>query len=84
MYVDGGLVHYSIRDQLRDLAPSLLGTLIMMVCVFLIGLVIGNTLIRLLTQIVIGIVIYGFYSVITKNDSFNLLIQKIKSVLGSK
>ena len=51
----------------------------MAVAVYLVGLPINNDLIKVIIQIVTGLVLFPLISFVTKNDSFNYVLSMIKS-----
>lgn len=64
------LLGYKYKEQLKDILPSLLISLIMGGCVLLIGMLQINLILVLLLQVVTGAVIYIVLSKIFKLDAF--------------
>lgn len=75
------ILNYSIKEQLSDVFPPIIMSVIMFVLVLLVGLLPINNILVLCIQIVSGIIIYLILSFFTKNSEFlfikKLLISKI-------
>ncbi len=78
------LFNYSYLSQLKDILPSILLALFMGVCINLLPLLGLSTIITLIIQVILGVAIYVAGSVITKNDSFNFLLNIVKNVFKNK
>lgn len=65
---------YRYRDQLRDIAPTLLGCLIMGVPVYCLGLLPMSTALTLTVQVVVGIGIYAGYSHVFKLEEYRFCL----------
>lgn len=73
------IINYGIGEQIRDVAPILLVSLIMGVCVYVIAAIISNNLFLLLiVQLSAGFGIYFILSKMLKIDSFNYIVTIIK------
>ncbi len=75
------LLNYSFLQQIKDILPNLIISIIMAVCVKLIGLLNMPALYLLIVQVLSGVCIYIGLSVITHNDSFHYIFNLIKSLL---
>lgn len=75
------LIDYKIRYQLYDVLPNLLISLLMGVSVFCVGLLNIHHVVKLIIQIVTGILVYGFISYISKNKSLFYLLKIAKDFL---
>lgn len=73
------LVNYSYFEQMKDILPSFLVSLIMFVCVLLIGTLPLSTYLVMALQILCGMAIYIGVSAITKLQPFMFLLQMVKS-----
>ncbi len=73
------IVGYSYIEQMKDILPSFLVSLIMFVCVLLIGALPLSTYLVMALQILCGMVIYIGVSAITKLQPFMFLLQLVKS-----
>ena len=69
-YPNKKLLNYSMKEQLLDLLPSILVTLIMFIGVLLIGKLNINNVLLLIIQIISGILIYFVFSMIIKPSAF--------------
>lgn len=77
-YPNKELMDYKYIDQLKDLAPSLVLSLIMGIMVYSINYISLSSLLALIIQVVLGIIIYVGLSIITKNDSFIFCLNTLK------
>lgn len=79
------VLDYKFSELLRDLIPSLLMSIVMAICTYMIGMLPMNHILVLLLQIIIGALIYIFLSYITKNANFQLVkafaIEKVKTCI---
>lgn len=73
-----GLFDYDFFSQMRDIFPNILASAIMGVFVYLEGLWIPGTLIKLILQIITGALIYIGMSVLLKNQSYEYLMGIIR------
>lgn len=73
------LLNYYYIDQLKDMFSSLALSLMMGVCVLMIGKMNAPILVVLIIQIVLGGCIYVGLAVVTKNESFNYLLDVLKT-----
>lgn len=73
------LLGYSYLEQMKDIGPQTIASLIMLVCVLCIGTLPLNTWMVLALQIVIGACIYIGVSIILKIDSFFYILNEIKT-----
>lgn len=78
------LLDYSYIEQIRDILPSLLLAVIMGVILYLIGFINLPIIVSLLFQVVVGGVIYIVGAKILKIDSFQYLLELLKSILKKK
>ena len=72
------LIGYHVKDQIMDVIPNLINSLIMGSCVFFVGKLFPNKLMCLITQILAGIVIYIFICSVTHNSSQKYLLETMK------
>ena len=72
---------YSFKEQLADILPALSMSLIMAVIVFWIGKLPIMDIARLGIQILVGVVVYLFLSIITKNTSLKITVEYLKKFL---
>lgn len=72
------IIDYNVIEQLKDITPSLLISLIMGICIHTITFLnISNNLLQLIIQVIAGIIIYIALSIIFKLPEY----EKIKSFL---
>ena len=72
------LLHYGYVDQIRDIAPSILLAMIMGVAVYFIGLISMPDILKVVIQIISGIVIYVSGSGVFHMKEFEYLIKKLR------
>lgn len=76
------LLGYSLIEQYKDIVPSLLLSLVMGVCVYVIGVILPlPSLLLLLIQVVAGGVIYIGLSVAFKVNTFYYILSLLKSLI---
>lgn len=78
------LIDYKFKEQLADIFPSIFMSLIMGGLVYLWNLLSLNVYFKLLFQIMTGIVIYAFMSILTKNASWKFLSDIVKTGFAKK
>ncbi len=74
------LTGYSYIEQMRDLLPPLVASLVMFGCVLAINWLSLPTLLTLVVQIVLGIAIYIGISAVTKMTPFVQLLQMVRAL----
>jgi len=78
-YPNKKLIDYSYFEQLKDILPFIMISAIMGVCVYGIGLIPMNDFVLFCVQIIVGISIVVFISVIIKLDTFYYLLEIFKT-----
>lgn len=78
------LLQYSLVEQIKDILENLVISALMGMAVYCVGLLPIETLLVLLLQIIAGICVYLGLSVITKNDSFNYILQIVRQLKERK
>lgn len=73
------LINYSIVEQLKDLLPAFLGSIVMGIIVYPISLIFTNPIFALLIQVFLGIAFYLLISTLFKIDSFIAVLDIIKN-----
>ena len=68
---------YKYREQFMDLAPNLIISFIMSICVYLFGYFFGVSWTIFALQILIGGVVYIMLAFVTKNESMNYLLHSL-------
>ena len=78
------LINYGYFEQLKDILPSIILAWVMggiVYCVSFLGL---NDILTLLIQIPLGVAIYTLGAKLFKMESFDYLLELIKSIIGKK
>lgn len=78
------LVGYSVKEQMIDLLPSMIMSLMMAGCVSLLGLLQIHVVLKLMLQVVLGVVVYLFLSIIIKPEPYKILLSKTTEFLKRK
>jgi len=73
------LLSYSFSDQIRDILSNLILAVIMGALVYAEGMLVLPLFIKLVLQIMTGIIVYLALSLISKNKSFTYLLETVKS-----
>lgn len=74
------LLGYKLVNQLEDILPNLVISIIMGIIVFLVGKIYINKLVLLMLQIVVGFIVYIVASFITHNKSFKYILDTISDM----
>lgn len=77
-YPNGYLLKYSYSEQIKDILPSLIGSLVMGVIVYYSGSFCKDIYFKLLLQVIIGIFVYFLFSKIFKINSFEYIVSLCK------
>lgn len=77
MYVAGKLVDYRMREQVKDIFPTLISTIVMLILTMIVGMIKWHYLIVLLLQVFIGVISYLLMSLLLKNESLKLIVDFI-------
>lgn len=78
------LLNYSYLEQLKDIIPYILLSIVMGAIIYFVGFINTNIVIKLFLQIIVGIVVYVLGSIILKLDSFKYLMEIIKNIKKKK
>lgn len=78
------LIGYDIKEQIADILPNLIIAVIMCLVVICIGKIEMNKIGTLCLQILAGVFVYLFLSLITHNRSFNYIIGLVKEFRNKK
>ena len=79
-YPNRQLLGYSYIDQIKDILPSIAMALFMGFCILDVELLNLGAIATLMIQIVLGIIIYIWLSIIFKVDSFYYLMDMVKEI----
>lgn len=77
-YPNKHLLNYGYIEQIKDIIPNLLISLLMGINVYLVGLINMPLILLLLFQVTVGIATYIYLSYVTKNESFKNFINILK------
>ena len=80
-YPNKKLLGYTYIEQIKDMIPNLIGALLMFGIVILLANINLPKILILIIQVLSGVVIYLLYSILTKSESFNYILDIIKSFL---
>lgn len=78
-YPNSKILRYSYIDQIKDMMPSILLSLIMSVIIYPLSFIINNSLLLIIVQVLIGGMIYILLSRIFRLESFMYIINMIKN-----
>lgn len=74
--------NYSVRDQILDLLPIIIGCIVMAIPIRLIGIFSMSDILKLFIQVIVGMVIYAVYARIVHLEEILLCKSIIDSYLG--
>lgn len=78
------LLGYAFKDQIKDIMPASILSILMGAIVYSISFVPLNATVVLVLQVLFGIIVYVLASVIFKIDSFSFICHTIKTLLKRK
>jgi len=68
VFVGNRIFHYKFKEQVIDIVPSLVSSIIMVVAIYLVEPLFSNLIIGLICRIIIGIIIYLMLSIILNQE----------------
>ena len=80
-YPNKKLVGYSYFEQMRDILPSFVISMVMFGTVILVGRVRIHTLLLLILQVMVGVAVYVVVSAVLKLAPFRMVLDTVKSAL---
>lgn len=83
-YPNKHLINYSYREQINDIMPSLLFSLVMGAIVYSLKWMGLSTLLTLAVQVIAGIVLYTMMAWLFRLECFRYLVSTIQEVFASK
>lgn len=83
-YPNKKLLNYSYLEQIKDIIPSLLTSIIMGIVVYSIKYLNLSSIIILIIQVFSGMAIYLILSIVFKLECFKYLLKTIKEILNTK
>lgn len=81
MIANGIILNYSFIEQVQDVIPSLLIALVMAVPVFMLNCLVINIYIKMVIQVLVGVIIYLLLAKVFKMKAYNYLKNSIISIL---
>lgn len=78
------LLNYSYKEQIKDIIPSFLLSLVMGIGAYSISFIGFSAGLTLIIQIILGFIIYFSLAIIFKIECFNYLLLTVKEILKSK
>ena len=78
------LINYGYLEQLKDILPSIILAWVMGGIVYCVGFLGLNEYVTLAIQVPLGVVIYTLGAKLFKMESFDYLLDVIKSIIGKK
>lgn len=76
------LLNYSYIEQVKDILPNIVISVLMGISVSLVALLDLNKFVILFIQIILGIIVYFLLSLLFKNDSLNYMLEIIKPMIS--
>lgn len=76
------LLNYTFKEQMEDIIPTVINSLIMAGVAYFCGTLFMNDVIKITVQVMIGIMVYIIICMITKNKEFSYLVGFIKKGRG--
>lgn len=73
------LINYSYFEQMKDILPSFLASIVMFGCMLLVGLLNSNRIMTIFLQVLVGICVYLIISIVFSLSPYKTLIKLIKS-----
>ena len=73
------LINYSYFEQMKDILPSFLASIVMFGCILLVGLLNSNRIMTIFLQVLVGICVYLIISIVFSLSPYKTLIKLIKS-----
>ena len=78
------ILNYCLKEQLRDILPALLLSLLMGACVLLMAMFEMHSILSLFLQILVGIIVYIVGSKILGLESFECILSILKKTFKAK
>ena len=73
--------NYSLINQLKDVVPQFLMTLVMGACVYFVGRLVDRHIFKFVLQLITGVAVYVGLSVATHNQDFYFILGYLKNLL---
>lgn len=79
-YPNKKLINYGYLDLFKDIIPNLINATVMCIVVMLVERLSLNVYLMLVFKIFVGVIVYAFMVIITKNKSFKYLMNTVKQM----
>ncbi len=83
-YPCGKFFGYGFLEQMKDILPNVIMSVIMFVCVYMLNYLQINILFKLIMQCFVGVCIYMLLSILTKNEQFHYIKELVKKYFAGK
>ncbi len=80
--VSDNVFHYTLKDRFLDLYKSVLSSVVMVICMYILTFILNNSFALLVSQIVMGVSSYLIMSVILKDKNMIYVKEKIQLLIG--
>lgn len=81
-YPNSKILNYSLIEQIKDLVPNIIRSLVMAIIVYIVNCILKNyidfILIRLIIDMIIGAIIYISLSFLTNAKELKIILEKVK------
>ncbi len=78
------LIGYSFCEQMRDIAPLIVMSAVMFLCVYAVGMIEASDIIIVALQITAGIAVYVIMSVVFKPQAYKIISESLKELKRSR
>ncbi len=78
------LMNYSYMEQIKDMLPSVVLSVIMCVVVLMVGMLDINLYLLLILQLIVGVLTYAGLSILFKVECFDYVLSTVKSFIKKK
>ena len=78
------LIGYRYREQVMDLLPNLISSVIMGFVVYLMGRISMNSVLLMILQILTGAVTYWLIAVISGNRNYSYMLETVRQMMGKR
>lgn len=83
-YPNRQLIDYSYQEQIKDILPNFVISILMIIPLYFLKYIFYNPLFLLITQIILGIIVYVLLSHITKNKSYSYILATIIDIINNR
>lgn len=83
-YPNKKLIDYSYLEQVKDYLPSLIASILMFLVVFGVGQIECSMILKLLLQVIVGVLVYVVLSAIFRLQGFKILVNVLKGIFNKR